>query len=105
MLHNALGKPMWNNEVSEYPPYWALVHMVSGLKAARESWVGLPLGRNDRNGDPIHIGDTVRFDEREWGAPNCVFVVEYDKGEYMGEGCLSDLSQWCDIVKKWDEHD
>lgn len=35
---------------------------------------GVPIDMTDCNGKPIHIGDTLRFDEVEWGEP-CEFVI------------------------------
>ena len=34
------------------------------------SFVGLPTGQVDVNGDEVHFGDTLAFDEKEWGSSN-----------------------------------
>lgn len=66
-------------------------------------WIGMPLGISDREGNPVHVGDTLRFDEREWGEPYR-FTLNFARGEvdYPGGGAVS-ISEWCTIIKKWDE--
>ena len=56
---------------------------------------------NDRNGNPIHVGDTLRFDEKEWGG-FCEFQISIRKGEIQGCGTPEDWSNWCYIVKRGD---
>lgn len=65
-------------------------------------WLGLPIGVNDREGNPIHIGDVLHFDPDEWGASNHYFCIEFERGEVHGDGTTSDWSEWCVIVRKWD---
>ncbi len=62
--------------------------------------LGVPIGVNDSDGRPIHIGDTLDFDEHEWGSP-CEFVIRLENGEIQHPGCTSDLKNWCRIVKPW----
>jgi len=63
--------------------------------------LGVPIGVNDRLGNPIHIGDKLDFDHREWGGPQ-QFVVELKDGTIQHPGCTSDLSSWCEIIESWD---
>lgn len=56
----------------------------------------IPIGANDRHGTPIHLGDRLRFDEKEWGGPH-EFVVEIEDGELTCPG-KGDLSSWCEII-------
>lgn len=65
------------------------------------SAVGMPIDREDKHGMPIHVGDMLRFDEKEWGAP-CTFVIEVKRGEITHPGCCGDLDQWCEILTKFD---
>lgn len=66
--------------------------------------VGLSTGLVDQHGIPIHLGDTLVFDEREWGAPYPAneFVIEFKDGELLVFGCVSELRQFCTVTKKWD---
>ena len=61
---------------------------------------GVPIGVNDRNGKPIHIGDTLRFEEQEWGE-TMEFVIELRDGQIQHPGATGDLSSWCEVVKPW----
>ena len=63
--------------------------------------LGVPIGVNDQHGNPIHIGDKLDFDHREWGGPQ-QFVVELKDGTIQHPGCTSDLSSWCEIIESWD---
>jgi hypothetical protein len=64
---------------------------------------GVPIGARDREGRPIHVGDTLSFDEREWGGPH-EFTIRIEDGEIvMSGGGASDLESWCTIVRRWDE--
>ena len=57
----------------------------------------------DKHGNPVHVGDTLSFDSVEWGGEN-VFVLEWDEEECeLNIGCLSDVQEWCEVVKRWDE--
>lgn len=58
---------------------------------------GVYIGVNDRAGRPIRIGDVLRFDEKQWGAP-MTFQVELREGMIMHPGSTSDLEQWCTII-------
>ena len=62
---------------------------------------GVPIGVSDRDGNPIHIGDKLRFDGREWGGP-MEFVVALAWGQIQHPGATSDLSNWCEIIESWD---
>lgn len=76
---------------------------------AKECWskrpaptaAGVPIGANDRNGHPIHIGDTLSFDPKEWGG-ECIFTIELLKGRLEHPGAVGDLSHWCDVIRYWD---
>jgi hypothetical protein len=73
-------------------------------KALNEIYMGrkgLFTGLYDRNKQPIHLGDTLEFDEKEWGGL-CTFVVSFSEGELQICGTVAGLSEWCRIVKKWD---
>lgn len=76
---------------------------IMSLHAAAVSPIGrgVPIGVNDRNGKPIHIGDTLRFDQREFGR-QMEFVIELRDGQIQHPGATGDLSSWCEIVKPWD---
>jgi len=63
--------------------------------------MGIRIGVDDRKGNPIHIGDTLSFDAREWGEP-MTFMVTLEQGEIRHPGSTGDLSEWCEIVRKWD---
>jgi hypothetical protein len=58
------------------------------------------IGVCDREGTPIRIGDTLEFDEREWGGPDNRFVVEWQPGRLLHNGSLSDLTEWCRVVER-----
>ena len=77
--------------------------MTSGLNATARSAMGVPIGVCDRNGNPLHIGDTLKFDAREWGDDHCVFEIRLEKGQIVHPGTTSDLSNWCDLVRRWDD--
>jgi len=64
------------------------------------SLIGLPLGLNDCEGNPVHFGDTLSFDEKEWGGP-CEFVVEFINGQTSVCGTVDNIPEFCTIVKKW----
>lgn len=60
--------------------------------------IGVPIGATDKHGVPVHIGDTVEFDEREFGGP-CRFVIELRDGEIVHPGATGDLRSWCTVLK------
>lgn len=64
--------------------------------------VAVPIGINDRHGDPVHVGDTLRFDEEEWGGSDSTFKVELVDGEIVGKGVASEWNEWCEILTKFD---
>jgi len=80
-----------------------MANMVAkALEAAASPTVrGVPIGINDRDGKPIHIGDTLRLDQREFGR-QMEFVIELCDGQIQYPGATGDLSSWCEIVKPWD---
>jgi hypothetical protein len=64
--------------------------------------LGAPIGLRDRLGQPIHIGDTLSFDETVWGGP-CTFTIDLEDGEVQMNGGPSDMDQHCEIVREWDD--
>lgn len=71
------------------------------MSQVREA-LGIRIGVDDCKGNPIHIGDTLRFDELERGEP-MTFTITLEQGEIRHPGATSDLTEWCEIVKRWDE--
>lgn len=67
--------------------------------------LGLPIGLNDKKGNPIHIGDTLRFDGMAWHGkePGPEFIIELERGEILMYGCPDDMDQYCEIVKPYTE--
>ena len=63
---------------------------------------GTYIDKTDCEGNKIHVGDTLSFDPTEWGGP-CEFVVQIQEGEFLICGSTEDLSEWCTVIKKWDE--
>lgn len=76
------------------------------LRARLTTGIGLPLGVNDRDGNPVHVGDTLAFDGREWtrtyGAPDHIYTVEYSGGQVLVDGTIGDIRHYCRVVKRWD---
>ena len=64
---------------------------------------GTPIDLNDKHGNPVHTGDWLSFDEDEWGGKFEPYVVIIEKGEIQLCGTPSDVPQWCEIVKRWDQ--
>lgn len=58
----------------------------------------------DKHGSPVHIGDTLSFDAKEWGGKH-VFVLGWDEEECELDIGFppSDITEWCEVVKRWDE--
>jgi len=81
------------------------LHNMNGGKGPEpRSPIGVPIGLNDRHGNPVHIGDTLRFDPYAWGnTTNNEFVVELVAGEIQINGAPSDIPNWCEIIKRWNE--
>ena len=63
---------------------------------------GVQIGANDSKGRPIHVGDTLLFDEKEWGEP-MQFTIELIDGSIQHPGATDDLTEWCEIIRAWDE--
>ena len=72
------------------------------MKGSLETGLGVYIDRKDSEGNKIHIGDTLEFDEKEWGGP-ITFVIELSEGQISHPGSTDDLSIWCKVIKKWDE--
>jgi hypothetical protein len=64
---------------------------------------GTPIDLNDKHGNPVHVGDTLMFDEDEWGSEFKPYVVKIEEGEIQLYGSPSDVPQFCEIVKRWDQ--
>jgi len=58
---------------------------------------GAYIGVEDCTGKPIHIGDTLEFDENEFGG-KCIFTIILKHGMVIHPGATDDLSTWCKIV-------
>ncbi len=64
--------------------------------------LGVYIGLEDVNGYPIHIGDVLEFDVREWGSSEGnVFTVTLEKGDISGCGVPSEWPSFCRIIKSW----
>lgn len=72
--------------------------MTTGVMNTLGYWTGL----YDRKGQKVHIGDTLEFDQAEWGGPNSC-VVEFKDGELDVPGCPSEVSEWCTVIQRYDE--
>lgn len=59
---------------------------------------GQDTGLKDRNGRSVLVGDTIEFDEREWGEP-CRFEVKFEGGEIRVPGTLDDARSWWTVVE------
>lgn len=76
---------------------------VAELRTRLTTGIGLPLGVKDRNGNPVHVGDTLAFDGREWGtADDYIYTVEFVRGEVQVAGTVSDIPSFCRVIKRWD---
>jgi len=62
--------------------------------------VGLCIDKNDSDGNPIHIGDTLEFNEEEWGS-KCIFQIILSDGKIQHPGTTDDLSSFCRIIRKF----
>lgn len=63
--------------------------------------IGVAIGLVDRHGVPIHIGDTLRFDEREFGEPH-TFTITLERGEIEMSGAPDDMDQYCEVITRFD---
>ena len=70
--------------------------MKRGAKA-----VGTGIDLCDMHGVPVHVGDVLRFDTREWGKPH-VFRVELSQGQILISGAPSDIPSWCEVIERYD---
>lgn len=70
--------------------------------AKEKTPLGMPIGINDRKGNPIHIGDALSFDADEWGEP-MEFTVRLEHGQIQHPGATDDLSAFCEIVCPWNQ--
>ena len=94
----------------EPPVGWDL-HLISVDSFSVESYLdkvlerisiehdGLLIGVKDKNGRSIRTGDTMIFDEEEWGGPDNEFVVYFKDGELQINGTVKDLSEFCEVVE------
>jgi len=78
---------------------------VNGTDCYPVAGAGVPIDANDKHGVPIHVGDTLMFDEAEWGGPFEPYVVKIERGEIQIHGSPSDLPLYCEVVKRWDQMD
>ena len=69
----------------------------------QNSAVGMPIDANDKNGNPICVGDTLDFDEKEWGGEFKPEQILIENCEVLYSGSYHDFSQYRQIVKKWYE--
>lgn len=67
------------------------------------SEVGLNTGLVDMHDKPIHLGDTIWFDRREWGDDNNTFVIGFSDGELDIKGTVDDARSWWTVIKKWND--
>lgn len=61
--------------------------------------IKIPIGVNDRDGVPIYIGDTLEFDEAEFGS-RCIFTITMKDGCIEHPGTTTDLTNWCRVLKR-----
>lgn len=62
---------------------------------------GMYTGIKDRHGNPVHVGDVLSFDPREWGG-ECEYVLRFENGELVTKGTVSDITNWCVVIWSWD---
>lgn len=86
--------------------------MLTGDELAK---LRIPIGKDDRHGNPIHLGDWLRFDYHEWyrskhylltikgepwpEEPEPEFQILIDGGEILMWGTPDDLESWCEIIE------
>lgn len=89
-------------------------HVHQGVPGA-----GTPIGLNDKHGNPVHLGDTLRFDPDVWyrssrwctdlrneprsAEPDPVCTVRIVAGEIELVGTPGDVDQYCEIIRTWDD--
>lgn len=78
-----------------------LENRVGVLSRRLATGVGVPIGLLDRHGNPVHIGDKLRFDAREWGGSDNEFTVELEGGEILINGAPNDIEGWCEIIEPY----
>lgn len=85
----------------------AALATIAALRARLTTGIGLPLGVNDRDGNPVHVGDTLAFQGSVWSRgvkdpPDHFFVVSFERGQVRIDGTIGDIEVYCRIVKRWD---
>lgn len=68
--------------------------------------IGLNTGLKDRNGIPIHLGDTIHFIGKEWGdkeQEGKTWIIQFSEGELKIYGSLLNITDYCIIKKKWND--
>jgi len=86
----------------------ALIAERDELRARLATGIGLPLGVNDRDGNPVHVGDTLAFNGEAWwrghdgDRPDHIYTVTLDCGEICVDGTVGDIPHYCRVVKRWD---
>ena len=63
--------------------------------------LGVPIDLMDKHGEPVHVGDVIRFDEKEWGGPH-TFTVQIKGGEILLSGAPGDMDEYCEVIQRWD---
>jgi hypothetical protein len=109
MLENCARFIERHCEGGGWPTYQALESQITNA-------LGIPIGVNDSNGNPIRTGDTLRFDKQIWYRdsvivsnqplstfPEMDFEIRLEKGELRQPGVTSDLKNYCTIIRKWNE--
>lgn len=80
------------------------------MSNATATATGIYIGLEDRNGTPVHIGDTLEFDYEEWwsNAPPgkrplgpVLTKVELIDGEITCNGGVGSIRDWCTVVKRF----
>jgi len=67
---------------------------------ANPAWLGLPIDVRDRDGKELHVGDRVRFDEKEWGEPH-EFIIGFEAGEICFSSTADDLESYATLVEPY----
>ena len=70
--------------------------------SVRMDCLGLDTTIKDRKGNAVHLGDRLKFDKDEWGDGfGFEFVLRFINGEFNIGFPISEVSEWCEVVKKW----